>query len=133
MRKLWVYIFFFGLFGTPAAHAFALASAQEDATTAEYDTIQPDNQAVYSDASGTFSFYKDDLLNDNDNDNDNDEASVHVIMAKKKDLGITTISLNNAPSDLKCTDAGADHKIYHHTNFSRLPRFTYLSLSVFRL
>ena len=77
--------------------------------------------------------HKAELLNDYDDELDEYEVDDYNSSVKGKLVFVTSAGLNNnvLPANFVCKSFC--DKIYNHVNFSRLPRFNYISLRVLRL
>lgn len=127
MIKSIPYFFFLNLLLSNACLAHFIAS-----TPVGVQTVQKENVNYFDFSQNTAVDYKNDVLNyfyDNDEyECDEQEASLKVKLINLN----TDFSSNNQPMVRYVTKVFYN-KIYNHINFSRLPRFDYISLKVLRL
>ena len=130
MKKAILYLIFLGLlFSNNQAHAVAFSPDAK--IKVAIHKIHNENKASHGVSKrGSFS-HKAELLTDFDDDFD--ECDDHDAAAKNKLFVANTpyFNSNQLTADYSCK-AFCD-KIYYHVNFSRLPRFNYISLRVLRL
>ncbi len=130
MKKAILYLIFLGLlFSNSQAHAVAF-SKDAKVKVAIHKFYQENKLSHGVSKRGSFS-HKADLLTDFDDDFD--ECDDHDTSEKCKLYVINTLSFNSnqLTADYSCKTFC--DKIYYHVNFSRLPRFNYISLRVLRL
>ncbi len=99
----------------------------------ELQTFQKENINHFDFSQNTTFDYKNDVFNYSD-DNDDYECDEHETPLKVKLIIFSTyFSNNNKPMARWYATKDFCNNKYNHVNFSRLPRFDYISLKVLRL
>lgn len=132
MNKAIIYLFLLGLFfSNSPMHATTLS--QSEGVKKAVHKIQ-NKKAVRDGLSkkGSFS-HKTELLNDFDDELDEYDCDDYNTLVKGKLTFVTSSGLNNNLLAANFVSKSFCDKIYKHGNFSRLPRFNYISLRVLRL
>ena len=93
-------------------------------------TNKSSNTASIFESNSAFQNY--DLLNDVDDNDEYDFDENHTIFKQKFNIAsVPSLKYNLLTVDL--IGKTSCYKIYNYTNFSRLPRFNYIWLGVFRI
>lgn len=132
MRKALLYLFFLGMLFFNMGQAYALTSPGVTTENGVSHKIQKET-VIGSDISEKITLiYKTDFINDYD---ESDESDCDDQAASLKDKAFFTFVpfLLSIPSTADFSNKPFSNKIYYHVNFSRLPRFNYISLRVLRL
>jgi hypothetical protein len=129
MRKALYYIAFFGLLllnSTPS-HALALPHDAMTGVVAEQADAVPTETLSESDTI----FHKSDVINDFDDFEEYDNEN-HTTSVKAKSVGMVIPNLSDFPP-VTIIAKPFCAKDYSLLNFSRIPRYNYLSLRVLRI
>lgn len=132
MRKAILYILFFiGIF-TNVANAHTKVMGQ-DAIPENVSQKVPTQNILTSDVSETVTaFQKNEFINDV-TDYDEYDFDEHETSLRSKPYFVAAVPQNNNSITVDLKSSSSCGKIYHNANFSRLPRFNYISLRVLRL
>lgn len=132
MKKALVYIFFLGLlFLNSKAHAVA-SSLDAKVKDAIYKIHNENTVSHGISKKGSFS-NKADLIIDFDDDCDDYDLDDYDTIIKDKQFVSNAFCFNSNQLTADYSSKTFCDKIYNHVNFSRLPRFNYISLRVLRL
>lgn len=132
MKKAILYLFFWGLVLSNTSTAHALVSSDNKLTNASYQKIKEASFVAFEVSQSISFIYKTDFINDFD-DYDEIDFDEHIKVIKHKLLFANTPYFkSNQVTQYYCNKTFCN-KIYCHVNFSRLPRFNYISLGVLRL
>ena len=139
MKKAFVYILFLGLCFTTTANAFAMVSSVNSIKETLHQKKQHLKMVIGNNNQSNDSFYTPFTTNDvdtdfvNDTDTDNDETDTHTSSLKERLEAYNKVCLINRLVSIQDYSLPPFQKVYYSANFSRLPRFTYISLRVLRL
>lgn len=131
MEKVLLYLFFLGLlFSNSQAHAVAFSP--NAMVKVAIHNVQNENTVNHGVSKKKPFSHKADLLNDYD-DNEESECDDYDTSVKGKFYDTNTLSFNSNQLTADYSSKTLCYKIYNYINFSRIPRFNYISLGVFRI
>ena len=113
--------------------AFAMALPHVAVKKAALQKLQQNKPACFYISECNSSYHKVDLINDYDDDYDDNDYDNYDAIAKEKPFVSNIFLFNSIHSTAVYSSKTFCDKIYNHVNFSRLPRFNYISLKVLRL
>ena len=130
MKKAILHLIFLGLlFSNSQAHAVAFL--RDAKVKIAIHKICNENTTGHGVSKRSSFSHKADLLNDFEDDCDDCDNQDTSVKGKLYAASIPCFNSNQLTSDYSCKTFC--NRIYYHVNFSRLPRFNYISLRVLRL
>ena len=124
MKKAILYIFLFGTILSNTCHAFY---SYENQNTIVSETIQTGSHTMFKFSKVIVNIMKSELIDDFENEDDDSQT----LLIKNKSLPSLGCFLKNSTTILNIICKKTNCKNYFDTNFSRIPRFNYISLNVF--